>query len=172
MSQTLALARLNSLDQDAFAGALGFVFEHSPWVAARAWAARPFADREALRTAMIDVLATASAAERLALIKAHPELAGKAAIAGDLTAESKSEQARAGLDRLTPEEFDRFHRLNAAYGARFGFPFILCVRLHDKVSILAAMERRLSNDSDAEIAEAIAQIGLIGALRLADAVEP
>ena len=88
------------------------------------------------------------------------------------SANGRAAQARAGLDRLTPEEFDRFHRLNAAYGARFGFPFILCVRLHDKVSILAAMERRLSNDSDAEIAEAIAQIGLIGALRLADAVEP
>jgi 2-oxo-4-hydroxy-4-carboxy-5-ureidoimidazoline decarboxylase len=172
MSGTLTLARLNALDQEAFASVLGFVFEHSPWVAARAWAARPFADLAALRTAMIEVLELASAAERLSLIRAHPELAGKAAIAGDLTTESRSEQAGAGLDRLTSEEFARFHQLNAAYAARFGFPFIVCVRLHDKGSILAAMARRLSNDRNAEIAEAIAQIGLIAGFRLADAVTP
>jgi 2-oxo-4-hydroxy-4-carboxy-5-ureidoimidazoline decarboxylase len=153
MTEALNVAGLNALDQDAFAAALGFIFEHSPWVAARAWAKRPFADQEAL-------------------IRAHPELAGKAAIAGDLTAASKSEQAGAGLDRLTSEEFDRFHQLNAAYATRFGFPFIVCVRLHDKAAILAAMARRLSNDREAEIEEAIVQIGLIGGLRLADAVAP
>jgi 2-oxo-4-hydroxy-4-carboxy-5-ureidoimidazoline decarboxylase len=170
MTDALTLDRLNVLDQAAFAAELAFVFEHSPWVAARAWSARPFADRTALEAALREVLATAAAEERLALIRAHPELAGKAAIAGDLTAASRSEQAGAGLDRLTPEEFERFHRLNADYGARFGFPFIICVRLNTKASILEAMARRLSNDADAEVAEAIVQIGHIGALRLADAV--
>jgi 2-oxo-4-hydroxy-4-carboxy-5-ureidoimidazoline decarboxylase len=172
MTEALNVAGLNALDQDAFAAALGFIFEHSPWVAARAWAKRPFADQEALKAALTGVLAAAEPAERLALIRAHPELAGKAAIAGDLTAASKSEQAGAGLDRLTSEEFDRFHQLNAAYATRFGFPFIVCVRLHDKAAILAAMARRLSNDREAEIEEAIVQIGLIGGLRLADAVAP
>ena len=116
------------------------------------------------------VLEAAPEAERLALIRAHPELAGKAAIAKTLTAESLVEQAGAGLDRLTPEEFERFHALNAAYGERFGFPFIIAVRLNDKTSILAAMQARLDNDKAAEIAEAIAQIGLISKLRLQDAV--
>jgi 2-oxo-4-hydroxy-4-carboxy-5-ureidoimidazoline decarboxylase len=108
--------------------------------------------------------------ERLALIRAHPELAGKAAIAKTLTAESNAEQASAGLDKLTPEEFERFHALNAAYRERFGFPFIIAVRLNDKTSILAAMQARLDNDKAAEVAEAIQQIGLISKLRLQDAV--
>ncbi len=172
MSEALTVAELNALDQAEFTAALGFVFEHSPWVAERAWAKRPFADRQSLEAALTGVLAEAAPAERLALIQAHPELAGKAAIAGDLTAASRSEQARAGLDRLTSEEYDRFHQLNAAYGARFGFPFIVCVRLHDKAAILAAMARRLTNDRNAEIEEAIVQIGLIGGLRLADTVAP
>jgi 2-oxo-4-hydroxy-4-carboxy-5-ureidoimidazoline decarboxylase len=121
---------------------------------------------------MVSVLEAATEDERLALIRAHPELAGKAAIAGDLTAASLSEQASAGLDRLTADEFARFHALNGAYGARFGFPFIICVRLNDKTSILAAMERRLANDEAAEVAEAIHQIGLIAGLRLESAVAP
>jgi 2-oxo-4-hydroxy-4-carboxy-5-ureidoimidazoline decarboxylase len=102
------------------------------------------------------------------LIRAHPELAGKAAIDRTLTAESAAEQASAGLDRLTPQEYDRFHALNKAYGTRFGFPFILCVRLTDKAGILAAMEERLDNDRETEIATAIAEIGQIVRLRLKD----
>lgn len=116
------------------------------------------------------VLDAATTADKLALIRAHPELAGKAAIAKQLTAESNAEQASAGLDKLTPDEFARFHELNAAYNARFGFPFIICVRLNDKDSILKAMAARLSNDEASEIAEAITQIGLISKLRLFDAV--
>jgi 2-oxo-4-hydroxy-4-carboxy-5-ureidoimidazoline decarboxylase len=107
----------------------------------------------------------------MALIRAHPELAGKAAIAGELTDASRAEQARAGLDQLSAAEFARFHALNAAYGSRFGFPFIICARLNDKASILAAMERRLANDAESEVAEAIAQIGQIARFRLSDAVE-
>ncbi len=164
------LAALNRMDRSGFVRTLGAAFEHSPWVAERAFAARPFADLDALHGAMLAALDAAGEDERLALIRAHPELAGKAAIAGNLTAESRSEQARAGLDQLTEGEFTRFHALNAAYGAKFGFPFIICARLNDKTSILAAMERRLSNAPAEEVAEAIAQIGLIGRLRLADAV--
>src|SRR5205085_3252445 len=112
------------------------------------------------------VMYDATSEEQLALIRAHPELAGKAAVDGTLTDASAAEQASAGLDRLTPVEFDRFHALNRAYRERFGFPFIICVRLTDKAGILAAMERRLANDRDAEISEALAQIGEIVRLRL------
>jgi 2-oxo-4-hydroxy-4-carboxy-5-ureidoimidazoline decarboxylase len=166
----LSLARLNSMNQTGFTTALGFAFELSPWVVERAWSERPFASVEAMHRAMMDVLQAATTADKLALIRAHPELAGKAAIAKQLTAESTSEQASAGLDTLTPEEFARFHDLNAAYGQRFGFPFIIAVRLNDKASILAAMQARLAHDEAEEIAEAIAQIGLISKLRLLDAV--
>jgi 2-oxo-4-hydroxy-4-carboxy-5-ureidoimidazoline decarboxylase len=166
----LSLARLNSMNQTGFTTALGFAFELSPWVVERAWRERPFASVETLHRAMTAVLDAASTEDKLALIRAHPELAGKAAIAKTLTAESTAEQASAGLDTLTQEEFARFHELNAAYGARFGFPFIIAVRLNDKASILAAMQARLAHDEAAEIAEAIAQIGLISKLRLRDAV--
>ena len=166
----LSLAEINAKDETAFVDALGWLYEHSPWVMTRAWAARPFADVEAVHAAALAALDAASAEDRLALIRAHPELAGKAAIARDLTAASASEQAGAGLDRLTPDEFARFGDLNAAYGARFAFPFIICARLNDKVSILAAMERRLGHTQEEEVAEAIVQIGLIGRLRLAGAV--
>lgn len=166
----LSLKLLNSMNRTGFATALGFAFELSPWVVERAWSERPFASVEALHAAMMDVLGAASREDKLALIRAHPELASKAAIAKQLTAESNAEQASAGLDRLTPEEFARFHDLNAAYSERFGFPFIICVRLNDKASILAAMQARLAHDEAQEIAEAIAQIGLISKLRLLDAV--
>ncbi len=169
---TLTLADINALDPQGFTKALGFVFELSPWVVARAYAARPFASREALHAAMMAVLEGAPQADRLALIRAHPELAGKAALAKTLTSESQSEQASAGLDRLTAAEFAQFHELNAAYGAKFGFPFIICARLNDKTSILSAMARRLAHDPQIEIDEAIAQIGLISQLRLFDAVTP
>ncbi len=169
---TLPLADINTMDEAGFTKALGFVFELSPWVVARAYAARPFASREALHAAMMAVLEGAPQADRLALIRAHPELAGKAAIAKTLTAESLSEQASACLDRLTREEFAQFHELNAAYAAKFGFPFIICVRLNDKTSILSAMSRRLAHDPQSEVDEAIAQIGLISHLRLFDTVTP
>jgi 2-oxo-4-hydroxy-4-carboxy-5-ureidoimidazoline decarboxylase len=139
------------------------LFEHSPWVEERADARPSSGDRHA---DLMAVVHDATPDEQLALIRAHPELAGKAAVA--LTAASAAEQASAGLDRLTQAEFDRFHALNAAYRDKFGFPFIICVRLTDKAGILAAMERRLANDRDTEIAQALAQIGEIVRLRLKD----
>ena len=142
------------------------LFEHSPWVEARADAQGSSGDRHA---DLMAVVHAASAEEQLALIRAHPELAGKAAIDRTLTAASAAEQASAGLDRLTEDEFARFHALNAAYRARFDFPFIICVRLTDKAGILAAMEARLANDRETEIATAIAQIGEIVRFRLEDA---
>jgi len=139
------------------------LFEHSPWVEARADARPSSGDRHADLMAVVDA---ATPEEQLGLIRAHPELAGKAAVDGTLTEASAAEQASAGLDRLTQEEFDRFHTLNAAWRERFGFPFIICVRLTDKAGILAAMERRLGNSREDEIAEALHQIGEIVRLRL------
>ena len=141
------------------------LFEHSPWVEARADARPSSGDRHA---DLMAVVRDAPLEEQLALIRAHPELAGKAAVDGKLTQASAAEQASAGLDRLTQAEFDRFHALNAAYREKFGFPFIICVRLTDKAGILAAMERRLANDRDTEIATALAEIGEIVRLRLKD----
>ena len=142
------------------------LFEHSPWVEARA-AARPSSgDRHA---DLMAVVADASPEETLSLLQAHPELAGKAAVDRTLTEASAAEQASAGLDRLTVEEYARFQALNAAYAARFGFPFIVCVRLTDKAGILAAMQRRLDHDRETEIATALDEIGRIVRLRLAAA---
>lgn len=139
------------------------LFEHSPWVEQRADARPSSGDRHA---DLMAVVRDATPDEQLALIRAHPELAGKAAIDGTLTDASAAEQASAGLDRLTREEFERFHALNAAYRERFGFPFIICVRLTDKAGILAAMAARLRNGREQEIAAAIEQIGAIVRLRL------
>lgn len=141
------------------------LFEHSPWVEERADARPSSGNRHA---DLMAVMYAASPDEQLALIRAHPELAGKAAIDRTLTDASSAEQASAGLDRLTPQEFDQFHVLNGAYRDRFGFPFIICVRLTDKAGILAAMERRLANERDAEIETALGQIGEIVRLRLED----
>ena len=139
------------------------LFENSPWVEARADARPSSGDRHA---DLMAVVREATREEQLALIRAHPELAGKAAVDGMLTGASAAEQASAGLDRLTQAEFDRFHALNAAWRDKFGFPFIICVRLTDKAGILAAMERRLGNDRETEIATALDEIGKIVRLRL------
>jgi 2-oxo-4-hydroxy-4-carboxy-5-ureidoimidazoline decarboxylase len=139
------------------------LFEHSLWVEARADARPSSGDRHA---DLMAVVHAATPEEQLALIRAHPELAGKAAVDGGLTEASAAEQASAGLDRLTQAEYDRFHALNAAYRQKFGFPFIICVRRTDKAGILAAMERRLANDRDTEIAAALDEIGEIVRLRL------
>lgn len=156
---------VNALDKAAFVARFGALFEHSPWVVERAAELRPFED---VHTGLMRAVATATRDEQLALIRAHPELAGKAAVDRTLTQASASEQASAGLDRLTPGEFARFHDLNTAYAVAFGFPFIICVRLTDKAGILAAMERRLANDREQEIDTALEQIGEIVRLRLKD----
>ncbi|CAN5360178.1 FAD-dependent urate hydroxylase HpyO [soil metagenome] len=141
------------------------LFEHSPWVEARADARPPSGARHA---DLMAVVHEASPEEQIDLIRAHPELAGKASLDRTLTEASAAEQASAGLDRLTAEEFDRFHALNAAYVRTFGFPFIICVRLTDKAGILSAMESRLANTRARESEIAIEQIGEIVRLRLAD----
>jgi 2-oxo-4-hydroxy-4-carboxy-5-ureidoimidazoline decarboxylase len=159
-------------DRTSFLRAYGHLFEHSPWVVERAWALRPFADAEALHGAFMRVLWDAAPEERLALLRAHPELADKVAMAQGLTDSSAVEQASAGLDRLSPEEYRLFHDLNRAYRDRHGFPFIICVKLHDKGSILSALEQRKGRPTAAELEEAVSQVGLISRLRLADAVAP
>jgi 2-oxo-4-hydroxy-4-carboxy-5-ureidoimidazoline decarboxylase len=165
------LEQLNAADPAAFVDALGGIFENAPWVAERAFAARPFATVADLHDAMMQAVAAASEAEQLALIRGHPELGGKIARAGAMTAESRREQGSLGLDRLSEAELARFERLNAAHRQRFGFPFIICVRRHTRDSILDNFERRLVNDTEAERTAALQEIGHIARLRLVEAVE-
>ena len=162
----IPLDTLNTADRKAFVAALGEVMEQAPWVADDAFAARPFASLAALYQAMTDAVRNAGEARQRALIDGHPDLAGKAAREGKLTADSAAEQAGAGLDRLSEEEFATFHRLNDAYRKKFGMPFIVCVRRHSKESILREFERRLHNDAAAEHKTALAEIFRIAALRL------
>jgi 2-oxo-4-hydroxy-4-carboxy-5-ureidoimidazoline decarboxylase len=166
------LAHLNAAGQPQFVAVLGGVFEHSPWVAERAWHARPFASVDHLHGAMMAVVTGAPRADQVRLLQAHPDLAGRAARAGGLTDASTAEQASAGLDRLTDEESARFARLNRAYREAFGFPFIIAVRRVGKADILAAFERRLTHSVDEEIAIALAQVADITRLRLARLVAP
>lgn len=160
------LAALNHAPAAEFAGRLANVYEHAPWVAAAVAAARPFATLGALFAALKAAVRGLSEAERLALIRGHPELAPPEREAGALTAESKSEQVSAGLDRLDAGEIAEFRRLNAAYRAKFGFPFIICVRRHTKESVLANFARRLGQAPEIEVATALDEIDRIAALRL------
>jgi 2-oxo-4-hydroxy-4-carboxy-5-ureidoimidazoline decarboxylase len=165
------LSALNALDRQQFVNAVGAIFEHSPWIAERAHAAAPFADPAALHGAMMAVVDRAGESEKLALLRAHPDLAGKLARAGALTAHSTGEQASAGLDRLNEDEYRRFTTLNDAYKARFGFPFIIAVRENTKASILAAFERRLEHDRNQEFATALTEVGKIARMRLSALIE-
>jgi 2-oxo-4-hydroxy-4-carboxy-5-ureidoimidazoline decarboxylase len=162
----IALDTLNTADRKTFRAALGEVMELAPWVADEAFAARPFASLGALYQAMTDAVRKAGDERQRALIEGHPDLAGKAARAGTLTADSAAEQAAAGLDRLSEEEFAEFHRLNDAYRQKFGMPFIVCVRRHGKDSILRQFARRLQNDAATERQAALGEIFRIAALRL------
>ena len=148
----------------------GGVFEESPWIAREAWEARPFGSVDELHAAMVWVVDHAPRDARLELIRAHPDLAGKAAIAGVLTPESTREQASAGLDRLTPAQYERITGLTAAYRERFGFPFVVCAREHTADSIIAAAARRLESDTVEEEQTALSEIAKIARLRLADLV--
>ncbi|MDM7850414.1 2-oxo-4-hydroxy-4-carboxy-5-ureidoimidazoline decarboxylase [Pseudochrobactrum kiredjianiae] len=167
------LQELNSLPEADFIAALGGIFEHSPWVAEAVEGHRPFASVSVLHQAMVEAVEKAGVNKQLTLIRAHPDLAGKAARAGNLTDASTSEQKGAGLDRLDDAEYERFHRLNDAYKQHFDFPFILAVRGfegkgHDKYSILSNFETRLQNTPEQEISEAVRQIARIAKLRLGD----
>jgi OHCU decarboxylase len=168
----IPLQELNALPIEKFVALLGGIFEHSPWVAERAAAARPFGSRAELLDEMRAVVQRASTEEQLALIRAHPQLGARGRSRAQLTEASAKEQKRAGLDACTDEEFARLMQLNANYVEKFAFPFILAVRGHTPDSILASMESRLSNDIPAERRTALTQIGLIGGYRLEDVVEP
>jgi OHCU decarboxylase len=168
----VSLDDLNAMDEDAFAGALGGVFEHSPWVAGAAYAARPFATVDDLQRALEAAMRAAPRARQVDLIRAHPELAGREARAGELTQESAGEQARAGLDRLSADELRALQALNASYRERFGFPFVVCVREHTKDSILTWGGERLGHATDEEVAIALGEIAKIAGLRLRDLVAP
>ena len=164
----MTLDQLNALSREGFAAALGAIFEHSPWIPERAWTGRPFASVDALHRALCATLAAAGADEQLALIRAHPELAGRAAIRGELTEASTREQSGAGLDRCSPEEYTQLTALNRTYGAKFGFPFIVAVRGHTRSSIIADLAARLERTPEAERAEALRQIERIARFRLND----
>ncbi|MEW6641799.1 MAG: 2-oxo-4-hydroxy-4-carboxy-5-ureidoimidazoline decarboxylase [Pseudomonadota bacterium] len=165
MSQ-LTLDALNTMPETEFVAALGNIFEHSPWIAEQAAVQRPFARLADLLAAMTAAVEQASAEQRMALIKAHPDLANKTQRAAGLTVESSAEQTSVGLDALSDAEYAAFERVNNAYRGKFGFPYIVCVRRHTKDSILRDFERRLPNDTAAEVVTSIREICRIAALRL------
>jgi OHCU decarboxylase len=155
-------------EREDFVRRFGGIFEHSPWVAERAFdrAASSGLTAGNIHSALCNAFRAASPAERLAVLRAHPDLAGKLAVAGKLTIDSRSEQASAGLDRLSPEEHARFTELNAAYTKKFGFPFIIAVKGLTKEDILAAFERRIDNSKEEEFETACAEVERIARLRL------
>jgi 2-oxo-4-hydroxy-4-carboxy-5-ureidoimidazoline decarboxylase len=166
----LTLDQLNRMSAAEFAVCLGDTFELAPWVAEAASTRRPFATVTALHEAMIGALRAASRERQLDFLRGHPDLAGKAARAGALTRDSESEQASVGLDSLSEDEFARFYRLNDAYKAKFGFPFMISVRRHTRDSILAQFERRTGNDVASEFAAALQEVFFITRLRIAGKV--
>ena len=166
----MSLAAINAMSAAEFVAAFGGVAEHSAWVAEKAASARPFATRGAMIEAFQNAIGDAGAGAQRDLLNAHPDLAGRAAIVGHLTEDSRREQTGAGLDRLTPEEFGRFTILNDAYREKFGIPFIFAVRGADKHQILAAFEARIGNAADVEFATALSQVCRIVAFRLEDRV--
>ena len=166
-----SLAELSIADRTAFSAALGHLFEHSPWVAEETWSLRPFPSREALHAALCATMRAAPRDRQLALIRAHPDLAGRLAQQKKLTAESTREQASAGLDQLTDAELAAFTSQNDAYKEKFGFPFIICARLNAKASILNAMATRVHNQPDDEFSTALGEIEKIAWLRLQDVVK-
>ncbi len=168
--ERLSIGALNAMEKDEFTACLGGVYEHSAWVPAAIYQQVPFQDSSALNSAMRMAVEMATDDAKLTLIRAHPDLAGKLARAGALSESSTREQAGLGLDRLSDGEYERFTGLNERYKQRFGFPFVICVRLTDKPGILAAFESRLENGLPGEITEALRQIHQIARLRLKDLV--
>ena len=162
------VADLNTLDCASFPAALGHLFEHSPWVAVEAWPRRPFRDAAHLHAELCASMRAAPGERQLTLIRAHPDLAGRLAQQRKLTAESTREQASAGLNELSAEELADFQKLNDAYRARFGFPFIICARLNAKDAIVRAMQTRSHHTPEEEFQAALAEIEKIARLRLDD----
>jgi 2-oxo-4-hydroxy-4-carboxy-5-ureidoimidazoline decarboxylase len=168
----MTLDEINALDQAHFVAALGGLFEGPPWIVTLAWKRRPFASAQAFHDALDEGMYSAPLDQQLALIQAHPDLAGKVALSGTLGAASASEQAAAGLNRLTADELARFTRLNTAYREKFGFPFVICARLLTKEEILQAFTRRLGDSVEEEISAALDEISKISRLRLRDLLDP
>lgn len=171
MISNYSLEDVNAMDAAFFANVFGDIAEHSPWVAEGAGHSRPFPSREAMISTFAKVMQSAEHEAQLALIRAHPDLAGKAALSGELTEDSKNEQSGVGLDQLSEDEFTRFTDLNNSYLTRFGFPFIFAVKGATKFMILEAFEKRLNNDPEVEFQTALEQIARIIRFRLEDRVQ-
>jgi len=176
MPEALTLDRINAASRDEFAALLDGTYEHSPWIAARAVEARPFKSLAHLKRALVEVVRSVGRDQQIALVRAHPELAGKAMVSKSLTAESTNEQGKAGLTDCTPEEFARIQQLNDDYNAKFGWPFVLAVRGPrglglSRAQIIATFERRLAGHPDFELAECLRNIHRIAEIRLDDKFE-
>ena len=170
MKQKTRVAELDSCTRGDFVRLIGPVFEHSPWIAEATWVQRPFGDLETLHRTLCKTVRRAAREEQLTLIRAHPDLVSRAALAGSLTPQSSSEQASAGLDKLTDEEIAYFQSSNRAYRDRFGFPFVICARLNKKEAILRGFRERLQHSREAEVETALEEIYKIAYLRLLDIV--
>jgi 2-oxo-4-hydroxy-4-carboxy-5-ureidoimidazoline decarboxylase len=167
------LAQINQCSPVEFSAMFGAVYEHSPWIAERAFAMRPasgFATRVALHAALVTTVQSARESEKLALLNAHPELAGKQAAPGSLSAASLNEQALAGLPTMTAADVTQLHELNAAYRLKFGFPFIIAVRNNTQAAIFGAIKSRMTNTHAMEFNNALMQVGEIARLRLLDLI--
>lgn len=173
MPEKSTLEEVNDYSEGEFVARFGSLYEHSPWVAERAYKERPFDTLQDLHGAFVRAVHDASEERKLALIRAHPDLAGKAAMAGELTQESTSEQSSAGLNRLSAEEYEEFTGMNREYRRKFGIPMVVAVREHTKETILANAEERLAHTRDEEIETALGEISKIAYLRLRDLlIEP
>lgn len=161
-----SIADINQADEASFVELLGGIFEHSPWVAELVCADRPFSDSDHLHREMVAAMRRAPKLQRMALLCAHPELAGREADSGELTDESQREQAGAGLDHCSPRELQQIKSFNQAYRGRFEFPFIIAVTGLERRQIIAAMERRLGNDRDTEFETALGEVEKIARIRL------
>ena len=164
----LTIQAINTLTREQFVEQVGWVFEHSPWVAERAWAKRPFAHLAALHAAMQAEVELGTRGDQLALLRAHPDLGSKAR----MSTASISEQSGAGLDRLTPHEYESLQKLNTAYRNKFGFPFLYAVKGSTKYDILRALEQRLNETPDREFRQALTQVYRIALFRLQDTIAP
>ena len=171
-SARVSLYRLNTLDEASFVEVCGPFFEHSPWIAIRTWSRRPFSSVENLHDEFVATVRAATSPEQVALIVAHPDLVGRLAREGQLTHESTTEQAAAGLNALSPDEVTLFNRFNADYRAAFGFPFVICARENRKDAILVAFPTRLKHSREQEIACALDEIYKIARHRLLDRIKP
>ncbi len=169
--QKHTIAELNQTALEKFVTIIGPAFEHSPWIAEATVARRPFSSLQHLHSALCETVRTSGPERQLALIRAHPDLVGKAALAGTLTPQSTAEQAGAGLNKLSAEEIATFQKLNEAYKTRFGFPFVICARENKKEAILNGLRLRIANSRESEIKTALEEIAKIAYLRLQDIVE-